>query len=266
MAEIKPSMMKKARKDKKKKKKVVHVVQPIPEALILRCLKMPMFSSFDPRGKMMGIKKYYDEDLPPGPTWKARLSKLSTDDLANFHRERKAFVHYVFGTAEPMFPIYGTHTDYSTDGSGILSISGQNFGWGYVFDYNDWNDMFDEVQVIRGHVEWYNTYLAVTAVQNPLIVGAIDYGDSTAMTSYDAGSAYDTAQQFRTYLTPGHLSCKTKWKWHSQGQPDLAWIPTTDVSTYVSFFKVKQHTAGVVSQQVGVTISHYVVKFRQIKD
>jgi hypothetical protein len=192
------------------------------------------------------------------------LKTISAEDIQAMKDFRRELTSYVFGTQEPSLKLHTVVSNInSTGGSQVNTVWSQ--GWPIVAEVADFATCFEEVRVTKGTVHYLPYLSSHATVSNAVTqaVGVIDYNSVGAFTNYTDALPYDTCKIFR--LENGFCGeAETKWKWHAQGQPDLAWISTADTTTFVCHFKTFGLSTIVASTLYGYLFASIYVRFRQV--
>jgi hypothetical protein len=165
----------------------------------------------------------------------------------------------VFGTYMPKLPFksYQPAAVSSTTGVIVTVVSLQSSvlaGFGY------YASIFDEYRPIGPfRALFYPTF--VSSVQ--LLVGVIDYVDSTPLSSSASGMLFDTARVFAAVYGGGRVE-PTVWPGHLLGIPDLTWLDTSVTSTNFAHWKAYAFAATSGSQTYGyLWFEDVMIEFRQ---
>jgi hypothetical protein len=210
-----------------------------------------------------GAKKFLAQfDGTPKGTLRERRSSLSRaqdGELASFIREMSTFL---FGTQEPRLRLPSTGVTISI-ASGIIHDE-LGIGWGNINSaiLSDLAGLFDEVKVIEGVFHYVSERIAAADALIHKCVGVIDYETNTSLANFANGLSYDTHKVFSYDIVPSESRCE--WHWKSQGIPDLSWIPTSDTSTMVAYWKSYIRSTDSGSVGVGFTYFTATCDFRQV--
>ncbi len=196
---------------------------------------------------------------------KLELYKLSDPTLKNVAVTRKdiPFWKALFakGTQAPTIRLYLTPANVSSDAGG-LTFTTLNLNVSACINFSDLANVFDEYRVIGGLVQ-YDAREGLTASRSvQLANGVIDYGDTTAFSSFAESEAYDTKKKF--YTVPYVVDVKprsVKWPVHFERLPDQEWTPVATTTTFATW-KCYSYSATNNSITTGVLTGHLDIQFR----
>jgi hypothetical protein len=191
---------------------------------------------------------------------KLSLSKLQLTDYQNFIREMSSFL---WGTQEPRLRLPSVATTISIASGIIHDELGLGFGTLNVTLISDLAGIFDEVKVIEGACHYVAEVTSGTGSLVHKVVGVIDYESNTSLSSFANGLSYDTHKVFSYASIPGD-NARCEWHFKSQGIPDLSWIPTTDTSSMVAYWKTYIRATDSGSSAMGFFYYTCTCDFRQV--
>jgi len=207
-----------------------------------------------------------DAKVPGTGALKQRVLSLTPTEVKALSTFKQEMTHMIFGTQEPELKLFSIWQYINTSIGGNLTSDAYPIQWGGangIQDSSSWAVVFDEVKMIHGEMTYHGArYNNSDGASYYVSVGAIDYDDASS-TTFTNLSEYDTREFFNINLFPGSQSHPT-WKWHSQGQPDLAWITTADTSTIVCWWKLGLITTLTSSVTYGTCQFYAYVRFRQV--
>lgn len=147
---------------------------------------------------------------------------------------------FMKGTQYPTLRLYQQRVLINTTAATVVNSVIQATAASFL-NFADLANIFDEYRPIRGELYVYNMYHNFqpnAAIGSPAApaVGVIDYNDTTALASYDAGLSYDTHRIFVVYPTVITSPPKpNRWPLRFEELPDQEWIPTsTDTTAFAS--------------------------------
>lgn len=154
---------------------------------------------------------------------------------------------FMKGTQYPTLRLYQQqvliNTTAATAVNSVIQATAASF-----LNFADLANIFDEYRPIRGELYVYNIQSnfipsAAVGVQCVPAVGVIDYNDTTALASFDAGLSYDTHKVFILYPTTILNPPKpNRWTMKFEELPDQEWIPSSTDTT--AFASLKLYAAG----------------------
>lgn len=226
-------------------------------------LPVPRSVPTKPKQRLPFIMQMLDAKLPGTGNFKQRMMLLQPQAIEEFKNFKNEVIHMVFGTQEPEVRLYSTWQYVNTVAGGVLENAYYAIYWGGLQDNSSWAALFDEVKMINGVFKYIPVRWEVAA-DTPYYpsCGIVDYDDSGTVT-FTNMLEYDTHKLFHHMLLAG-MDKEKDWPWHSQGQPDLAWISTQATTTYVAWWKQNIVTAMDASATYGIVYFSAFVRFRQV--
>jgi hypothetical protein len=190
------------------------------------------------------------------------LQYMSPESVNLFKKQGRFLVRELFGTQEPELKLSFQHFNIASTSTIYAQVI--TLKWGLIKDNSLWASVFDECQMLHGKLTFSSFLPGAMGQPSIMAVGAIDYDDSTPLSSFDQGLAYDTSKVFS--LNPMTF-VNTKWFWHSQGQPDLQWISTQTINTDICYWKTVNDSDTATpgsSTKYGTLYGTANVRFRQV--
>jgi hypothetical protein len=161
--------------------------------------------------------------------------------------------HFVKGTQAPVLRLKMKQQIISTAAAAyttVLPVDASVFS-----NFTDLAVVFDEYRCLRGEVKYFPVSqftMTIAAVGNNTFGGAvIDYGNASAMTTFDDMNSHDTARYFGLCDTPGkerkHHEPAAVWDIQLEPLPDEEWLPTATSSTVFYWWKPYFSAAATLS-------------------
>lgn len=132
--------------------------------------------------------------------------------------------------------MYSAALSVSSSAGSIISTTFQ-FTFANFTDYSSVTLLFDEYRPVRARI-YYNSAFAGSNVNSGILVGAIDYDDTTALSSYTAALSYDTHKIFCAAGAGNPNVTQTSWDIPFDGGPDTDWLTTASASVAFATFKL----------------------------
>jgi hypothetical protein len=195
-----------------------------------------------------------------------RLGLLNNPSREVFNTQKRAIIQQMLGTQEPKVKLHFSSVDVNNS-STLGIVKTVSVKWSQVMDYSSWSALFDEVRPLEGLCVYRGTYLLSSSTSGgvPVLVGVIDYADSTDLSTFDQGLAFETAKVFSA--AAGSMLPEVEWPFYVQGPPDINWLSVTDTSTTWLWWKCVNKQLGGVTVNGGVAVwyGHIILQFRQVK-
>ncbi len=168
-----------------------------------------------------------------------------TDSSGNLVRKRNKDIPFGWpdffkGTQAPVFRMRVLRISVSpTAATAYTTVQGITAA--ALANFSSVASMWSEYRVLRGKLEYHPVYAQASTGSVAFAVGVVDYVDSAALGSFDAGNSYDTKKVF-SLIDHSGLARKSdqpaaEWNLKFEKLPDEEWITTSTTSTNFVYWK-----------------------------
>jgi len=196
-----------------------------------------------------------------------RCKDMPPDTLNSYRNFKKDMINNVFGSQMVRMKLRSVPFNITSSVGGITTAV-IPMAYSGLSNNSDLTNVFDEVRFLPPmEFTYYSQYNNYGVNSNYLLVGVIDYDDSSVLATTQQALSFDTARVFYANIVPGHAdSYETACKWHGKliGQPDGVWNTTTSYTQPVAWFKTYNLSPAIVSSTtLGFIVYTNEVEFRQ---